>query len=103
MSLNKIPIAETFDEKVNFNVHMLIVFLGSGRFCEDLRCEEAKREPLCDYETMWFRLVDLVNTRTDWEADKKMHFLRVCEENVINTASDFKEDRIRKGYFRAKE
>lgn len=101
MTENKIiPIAETFDEKVNFNVHMLIVFLGAGRFCKDLRCKEFNRETICDYELMWYRLTDLVNTRTDWDVDKKMSFIRVCEDDVINTANAFREDRVRKGYFR---
>ena len=95
-----IEVATTFDEKVKMNIHWMVVFIGSGRFCDDLLCIVTKRETVCDYEKMWGHLLDLVNTRKDWEDDKKISFMRVCEESVIKTANEFQESRIQKKYFR---
>ena len=95
-----IQVATTFDEKVNWNIHWMVVFLGAGRFCKDLLCVETKRETVCDYEKMWGHLLDLVNTREDWDDDKKMSFMRVCEEAILRTATEFRESRIQKKYFR---
>ena len=95
-----IEVATTFDEKVKMNIHWMVVFLGAGRFCEDLLCVESKRETVCDYEMRGGHLLKLVNTREEWDDDKKRSFMRVCEEAVIKTATEFRESRIQKKYFR---
>jgi hypothetical protein len=94
-----INFAETFDENVKMNIHWMVVFLNAGRFCSDLKCRENNRDNVCEYESMWGHLLDLVNIRDDWDDNKKLNFLRVCEESVINQANEFREDRIKKGYF----
>jgi flagellar biosynthesis regulator FlbT len=81
-----IPIAETFDEKVNTWITILTVMLGASRKDEYLQA--------------WKQFQELVNTRDDWSDEKKINFIRVCEQDALNWHHEFIKSRIRKGYFR---
>ena len=80
-----IPIAETFDEKVNTWITILTVLLG------------AKRKD--EYLQAWRQFQELVNTRDDWSAEKKINFIRVCEQDALNWHDEFRKSRLQKGYF----
>ena len=82
-----IPIAETFDEKVNTWITILTVLLGASRKDE--------------YLVAWKNFQALVNTRDDWSAEKKINFIRVCEQDALNWYDEFRASRIRKGLFKA--
>ena len=80
-----IPIAETFDEKVNTWITILTVLLGASRKDEYLQA--------------WRQFQELVNTRDDWSDNKKINFIRVCEQDALNWHDEFRKSRLRKGYF----